>query len=142
MEKNLQQFISSIQESRLSNNDKGSLVSALQKNGITQTFADLFKESLSREAKKRGEAAATIFSDFDMHFARLLKQFEKENSALEQAYAQKISTLDPLDTAGEQMLLDSYATALKNQRNDYEKKVRDLSVQLSKASFKLHNYPN
>lgn len=133
MDQKLKDLVSLIQESQFSENEKTTLVASLKKNGITQEFADLFAEDLSR----RGEATVAITKTFDVQFAELLEQFEKENTLLEQEHSEKVSVLDPLDTAGERNLLDAYAASLKNQRNEYEKEVRDLTVAFSKATEKI-----
>ena len=130
-------FISSIENSRLPKNKKDALILTLQKNGITQKFVDLFKQSLSDEMQRRREVAAPLFPSFDAQFPKLLTEFEKESITLEQELSEKVSTLDPLDTAGEQKLLDTYTSLLKNQRSEYEKKVRDLTVAFLKASRDL-----
>ncbi|GEM_PF-3760301 len=137
MDHQLQNFISSIEESHLPKNEKTALVTTLQKDGVTQKFADLFKESLASEMQKRGEAAGVMTTDFDAQFAQLLEQFEEEGIALERELSEKVSALDPLDTAGEQTLLDTYTTTLKKQQMMVENKVRDLTVQFAKATEKL-----
>lgn len=133
MGQTINNLLSLIHESSFSDNEKELLLTSLKKNGIMQEFADLFAEALSR----RGEIVAATTTNFDAQFKELLEQFEKEGVLLEQEHSAKVSLLDPLDTAGEQDLLDVYTTALKKQRSAYEKKTRDLTVELTKAMQKI-----
>ncbi|MBI2645000.1 hypothetical protein HYW94_02385 [Candidatus Uhrbacteria bacterium] len=137
MDRSLNSFISSIQDSRLSRDGKSALVASLQKNGITQGFADFFTQTISREAQERGEMVEPIFNDFDKQFTELLKEFEKKSALLEKELSKKLSQLDPLDTKNERNILQDYEKALKSERTVYEKKVKSLSVTLSKKAESL-----
>lgn len=136
MNENSQDILEIIDESFLRDEEKQALKIQLAKEGPSAALFVAMNTLLINELKKRSNAYEKIVEDFETNDSSLENEYENKKQELGNSLDDKLSAIDPVNTAVKEKIFDQYYQDVDTAQTNYKKDAHELYSGLSLAIIK------